>query len=266
MLQVVVVEDEADLREELCEFLRLSGMQAQGVGSWPELEAHLAEAPCDAVVLDINLPGDDGFRIASRLIDREGLGVVMVTSRAAQGDRIRGLKSGADAYLTKPVDLAELVATLESVCRRTRRSRAVPNVAPAPASTPTQAATVPSRSGAAPTTMDAQAGRWELRRLGWELRGPNGRATILTAAEHEFLTRVAATPGRPVARAELLGLDSDAPESTLRRLDAVVRRLRRKVEADVGLPLPVRSVHGVGYASTDLIDLGEGDLDATTGL
>lgn len=249
MLQVAVVEDEADLREELCEFLRLSGMQAQGVGSWTELEAHLAGNPCDAVVLDINLPGEDGFRIASRLIDHEGIGVVMVTSRVAQGDRIRGLKSGADAYLTKPVDLAELVATLESVCRRTRRPRVVP------------ATVAPSADGGQEGAEAEQ--RWELRRLGWELRGPNGRGATLTAAEHDFLTRVAATPGRPVERAELLGLPTDAPESSLRRLDAVVRRLRRKVEADIGLPLPVRSVHGVGYATTDIIMVAEMDADGT---
>lgn len=251
MLQVAVVEDETDLREELCEFLRLSGMQAQGVGSWTELEDHLAGNPCDAVVLDINLPGEDGFRIASRLIDHEGIGVVMVTSRVAQGDRIRGLKSGADAYLTKPVDLVELVATLESVCRRTRRPRPVPPATPRPAGTATPA---------------GESGRWELRRLGWELSGPNGRSTTLTAAEHEFLTRVAATPGRPVERAELLGLPIDAPESSLRRLDAVVRRLRRKVEGDIGLPLPLRSVHGVGYATTDLIVIAESEGDGVKGM
>lgn len=245
MLQVTVVEDEADLREELCEFLRLSGMQAQGVGSWGELESHLASNPCDAIVLDINLPGDDGFRIASRLIDREGLGVVMVTSRVAQSDRIRGLKSGADAYLTKPVDLAELVATLESVCRRTRRPRPLAQGGGGP--------------GASTEAAGGDTRQWELRRLGWELRGPNGRATILTAAEHEFLTRVAACPGQPVTRTDLLGLDTDAPETTLRRLDAVVRRLRRKVEGDIGLPLPLRSVHGVGYATTDLIVIADGD-------
>ncbi|MGC2855258.1 response regulator transcription factor [Novispirillum sp. DQ9] len=242
MLQVAVVEDEADLREELCEFLRLSGMQAEGLGGWNELEAHLAAAPCDAVVLDINLPDEDGFRIASRLIDREGLGVVMVTSRVAQGDRIRGLRSGADAYLTKPVDLAELVATLESVCRRTRRPR------PGPA-----------QPAAAPAPRAAEEPAWELRRLGWELRGPNGRSATLTAAEHDFLKSVAANPGRPVERAELLGLPDTAPESSLRRLDAVVRRLRRKVEASIGLALPVRSVHGVGYASTDRILVADGE-------
>ena len=117
-LAVVVVEDEDGLREELCEFLRLSGMEATGVSCGQALFAHLESHPCDAVVLDINLPGEDGFRLTPRLRQRPGLGVVMVTSRAGLDDRVRGLKTGADAYMVKPIDLLELVATLESVCRR----------------------------------------------------------------------------------------------------------------------------------------------------
>ncbi len=237
MLNIAVVEDEPDLREEICEFLTLSGMTACGMGSGEELDDHLDARACDVVVLDINLPGEDGFRIAHRLGARDGLGVVMVTSRAALEDRVHGLKTGADAYLVKPVDLQELVATVESVCRRTKRD------APAAPSSPT-----PQTPSA-----DRHAGEWHLRRLGWELAGPNGRSVALTAAEHDFLARLLAAPGRPVSRADLLGAHPPVPEGDLRKLDAVVRRLRRKVEDEIGFPLPVRAAHGIGYTATEMI-------------
>lgn len=250
MLKVAVVEDEPDLREEFCEFLRLSGMEAVGLSGGRELDAHLKSHATDAVLLDINLPDDDGFSIAARLREAGGeqaggtpsandLGVVMVTSRAALDDRVRGLRMGADAYLVKPVDLQELVATLKSVCRRlTRAGTAVDTAA---------------KTNRARRPVVGPPAGWSLGRLGWELTGPDGRAIALTAAEHDFLVRLAATPGRPVPRADLLGRCNDKDDGDLRRLDAVVRRLRRKVESDIGLPLPVRSVHGVGYAVTDTL-------------
>lgn len=232
MLKVAVVEDEADLCEELCEFLRLSGMEAHGMGSGADLDAFLAAAPCDALVLDVNLPEEDGFQIAERLrTTHEAVGIVMMTARGALADRVHGLRTGADAYLVKPVDLPELVATLESVCRRIRRSAGGDPVQPGPA---------------------AFAG-WELRRLGWELAGPNGRSVDLTAAEHDLIMRLAECPGHPVSRTELLGLAEPVREADLRKLDAVVRRLRRKVEEGIGLPLPVRAAHGAGYAATEEI-------------
>lgn len=237
MLSVAVVEDETDLREEICEFLALSGMVARGMGSAEELDDHLLVHACDAVVLDVNLPGEDGFRIARRLGTRDGLGVVMVTSRAALEDRVHGLRTGADAYMVKPVDLQELVATVESVCRRTKRDAS---------------AAFPPPAVQGPSVEDC-TGEWRLRRLGWELVGPNGQFVALTAAEHDFLGHLVAAPGLPVSRADLLGAQAPADSGDLRKLDAVVRRLRRKVEEEIGLPLPVRAVHGVGYTATELI-------------
>lgn len=237
MLKVAVVDDESDLREEFCEFLELSGMAAHGMGSAAELDDHLNAHECDVVVLDINLPGEDGFQIAHRLGTRDGLGVVMVTSRAALEDRVHGLNTGADAYLVKPVDLRELVATVESVCRRTKRD--------APAARSPSASQTPSAG--------RHSTEWCLRRLGWELVGPNGRSVALTAAEHDFLARLIAAPGRPVSRAALLGAQGPISEGDLRKLDAVVRRLRRKVEEEIGLALPVRAAHGIGYTATEMI-------------
>lgn len=233
-LAVVVVEDEDGLREELCEFLRLSGMEATGVSCGQALFAHLESHPCDAVVLDINLPGEDGFRLTPRLRQRPGLGVVMVTSRAGLDDRVRGLKTGADAYMVKPIDLLELVATLESVCRRIgERTGASPF---SPSSPPSSSSLPPASKG------------WTLAALGWKLVAPNGKAVPLTAAEHDFLRKLSATPGQAVSRITLMGDLPDPAPNDLRKLDAVVRRLRRKVEQETGLTPPIRAAHGVGYA------------------
>ncbi|MFA7429699.1 MAG: response regulator transcription factor [Rhodospirillaceae bacterium] len=225
MLNVAVVEGDCVLREELCRVLCQSGMDARGVGCGAGLDDYLRVQPCNVVVLEIDLPREDGFSITLRLREQhERLGVVMVTARAALEDRVRGLNAGADAYLVKPVDPLEFVATLKSVCRRT-----MPSVG----------------------TLAASQAPWVLRRLGWELAGPNGRSVALTAAEHTLLSQLAAAPGRPVSRRALLAMSEPGPACDLRKLDAVVRRLRRKVEDVIGLDLPVRAAHGVGYIATE---------------
>lgn len=225
MLTVIVVEDEAPFRETVCDYLSLRGFRAVGVGSEQALEAALAENSSPIVVLDVNLGRESGFAIARRLRGHHPhLGIVMLTARSATDDHVTGLDAGADCYLTKPVDLRVLEATISGLSRRLH----LPNGTSEPA--------------------DSTAG-WSLDDTAWQLSAPNGRSAPLTANEMTFLAMLAARTGVTVGRAAIaaaLGWRLD--EQTDSRIASLVNRLRRKVEQDTGFPLPVRATRTVGYA------------------
>jgi DNA-binding response OmpR family regulator len=117
--RIIVVDDEADLREAVVEYLRGEGFDASGADSGVALDARLAERPAALVVLDVNMPGEDGFSIARRLRVGTDIAIVMLTSRGDVVDRIVGLELGADDYLAKPFAMRELLARIRTVLRRT---------------------------------------------------------------------------------------------------------------------------------------------------
>ena len=97
MAEIVVVEDEASLRDDLVEYFGRCGHSVTGCGDADALDRHLASADPDILVLDINLPGEDGFSIARRLRERSSVGIIMLTARGLGVDRVVGLEVGADA-------------------------------------------------------------------------------------------------------------------------------------------------------------------------
>ena len=118
-LKIAVVEDHADLRELFIDRLRDAGHAVAGFGCAEDLDEHLAGQSVDLIILDLNLPGEDGFSIAQRLRDAHPkLAILMLTARTAVEDRIRGYASGADLYLPKPVSPQELMAAVGSIARR----------------------------------------------------------------------------------------------------------------------------------------------------
>ena len=118
-LKIAIVEDHEDLRELFVDFLREQSHDVAGFCSADDLDDHLACQDVDLLILDLNLPGEDGFSIARRLRSVHlGLHIIMVTARTAVEERIKGYASGADLYLSKPVSPAELAAAVGSVARR----------------------------------------------------------------------------------------------------------------------------------------------------
>jgi len=118
-LKIAIVEDHADLRELFVDFLREQSHDVAGFCCADDLDDHLAGQDVDLLILDLNLPGEDGFSIARRLRSAHlGLHIIMVTARTAVEERIKGYASGADIYLSKPVTPAELAAAVGSVARR----------------------------------------------------------------------------------------------------------------------------------------------------
>ena len=116
---VVVVDDEADLRDAVVAYLTRQGLSARGAANAAELRACLADAPADLVVLDLAMPGEDGLSVARWLRARgDDIGIVMLTAATEGVDRVVGLEVGADDYVAKPFDLRELLARLRAVLRR----------------------------------------------------------------------------------------------------------------------------------------------------
>lgn len=222
---LLVVEDMEDDRNDLVEFLQRRGFDARGVGSGSAMDEALAEAPADLVILDVNLPGESGVSIAARLKRTSDIGILMLTCRDRPHELVDGLDAGADAYLVKGTDLLVVEATVRSVLRR-----------------------IAGRPGTPALPRQDVPGIWTL--------DPDGRALALTgqppvplsASERRIIALLFAHRGHAVPRDDLVRAlgRSPSPQSQ-RNLDNIVRRLRRKVEAAVGRPLPLSSVYGVGY-------------------
>lgn len=229
---VAVVEDDAELRDDiLVPGLREFGFDVVGLESAEALYRHILSSPCELIVLDVGLPNEDGLSALAHLRAAKGmeLGIVMLTGLADGSDRVRGLAGGADAYLTKPVEIDVLAATLHSLLRRMR------TVSPASS----------SEQGESLVT------NWHLDEAGWCLLAPDGKQVPLTRSERRLLAPLLASAGAAVSREDLVSsLTEDTVSFDHHRLEMIIHRLRRKVEDRLGRPLPLRSVRGMGYVFT----------------
>ena len=223
MARIAVVEDELHLRTDLVEFLGECGHHAFGCNGAVELTQLLTTQTIDIFILDINLPGDNGFTIANRLRQslNNSIGIIILSARSKSLDRVVGLEVGADAYLTKPVELREVEAQVRAIERR---------LGPAP---------VPALSQSF----------WIYTPVTWMLAAPDGTSIKLTASERTFFSLLAHRPGEPVSRDTILSaLGKKRWDPSDRSVDALVHRLNTKAEKHFGQRLPISAVHGLGYA------------------
>nr|WP_295827811.1 response regulator transcription factor [uncultured Azospirillum sp.] len=233
---IVVVEDENSLRSDMVEYLSNCGFDAIGARDGAELDRLLRNRNAAIIILDVNLPDEDGFKIAARLRDGHGAGIIMVTARSSTVDRVVGLEIGADAYLVKPVELRELEAQVKSLLRRLSERAA---------ETASQA-TSGTAGGEAGDTADEA--RWSLDPTEWSLTNPAGIRISLTSMEMKLTSLLAAQARKPATRDQISqALYNRRWNPEDRSIDTVVGRLRHKVEGAIGGPAPLKSVHGVGY-------------------
>ena len=220
-MRIGLIEDNQDFRAEVAFHLTRAGHQIALESDGLDFDREFERAPCDLLVLDLGLPGEDGLSIAARVrVARPGTGIVMLTARSRLDERLDGLNEGADAYLSKPVDMRELVAVVASVGRRLRTS---------------------------PTGQEAGAA-WTLDPQTLSLVSPAGRSVVLTVNELALLQRLAAGHGAPVSRPSLAGgLGYTNPDFDDRRLEVAFSRLRQKIEAVEPGCSVVRSARGQGY-------------------
>jgi DNA-binding response OmpR family regulator len=225
--QIAVVEDDDEFRELMVSDLSSRGFAVVGMDSAEALYRYLSIRRCHIVVLDVGLPGEDGYSVARHLRQMSSVGIIMLTARGDAGDMARGFDTGADLYLIKPVDLDVLASAVTSLQRRLASSKVVP---------------APNKKN----------GSWSLVASGWTLSPPHGEEIALAEAERAFLQPLFARPGQPVARETLISELTDKPwEFDPHRLEVLVHRLRMRVKATTGLTLPIRAVRGVGYLFTD---------------
>ena len=231
---IVVVDDEAGAREMVGDYLRMHGFTVTLCDGGASLRATIAGQAPDLIVLDLNMPEEDGLSIVRDLKQRSTIPVIMLTATASPIDRVVGLELGADDYLAKPCELRELLARVRSVLRR-----AGPAAGLAAANTPAAAATGPKpvRFGTKWLDLDAQL-----------LRDDEGTEHPLTASEFGLLKVFAANPKRVLSRERLLDLaNARDAEAFDRAIDLRIMRIRRKIEPDPAHPSVIRTVRGGGY-------------------
>jgi DNA-binding response OmpR family regulator len=229
--RVLVVEDEVDVARLIKHTLDRSGELDVEIALTGEAALTMAtEHPPDLVVLDLNLPGFDGLEICRILRARPAsaaVPIIIVTARASESDRIRGLDLGADDYITKPFSPKEVVARVRAVFRRMEN----------------YSATAPEILHAADLTLDLP--RLRVTAEGREIEE-------LTPTEFALLAQMARSPGRVFTRAQLLdAVHGVAFESYERAIDAHIKNIRHKIEPNPPAPRYILTVYGVGYKFTD---------------
>jgi len=231
---IIIVDDEAPAREMVGDYLKMHGFAVTLCDGGKSLRGAIETgAPPDLVVLDLNMPEEDGLSIIRDLKSRNNVPVIMLTATASPIDRVVGLELGADDYVAKPCELRELMARIRSVLRRSAPVKTQPTDAAA-----AKAAKDPLvRFGTKWLDLEAQA-----------LRDDEGNEHPLTASEFGLLKVFAANPKRVLSRERLLELanarDSEAFD---RAVDLRIMRIRRKIEPDPTKPAVIRTIRGGGY-------------------
>ncbi len=229
MKRVLVVEDEASIREMVALNLKMAG--------WEVLEAESAEAAlellsknpkCDAALLDVMLPGMNGFSLCETIRrDDSDIGIIILSAKGQEEDKIRGLSIGADDYITKPFSVSELLARLTALCRRLHRS---------PAAEPD--ADAPERLVSGSFVLDQKS----------RMLYKAGQAIDLTQVEFQIMELFFRNPGTALVREKILeGVWGKGYFGDVKIVDVNIRRLRMKVEDKPSSPEHILTVWGYGY-------------------
>jgi two-component system, OmpR family, response regulator len=226
---IFVVDDEAAARDMIGDYLKLHGFKVTLCDGGTSLRAAIAKETPDLIVLDLNMPEEDGLSIVRDLKKQNNVPVIMLTATASPIDRVVGLELGADDYIAKPCELRELVARIRSVIRRST------------------AATGGATGGATARDRVRFGTKW-LDLDAHVLQDEEGLDHPLTASEFNLLKAFADHPRRVLSRERLLDLaNARDPDAFDRAIDVRITRIRRKVEPDPNHPRIIRTVRGAGY-------------------
>jgi DNA-binding response OmpR family regulator len=223
---ILVVEDDRPTRDLIARYLTDNHFRVSSAVTGAEGESALGRDPVDLVVLDLNLPDQDGLMLAKRLLAEHDIPIVILTGRTEEMDRVLGLELGADDYVTKPFSPRELLARIRAVLRRTQGK---------PGSRRTQALRVYRFAGL------------ELRSGTRKLISPSGDEVELTGGEFSLLVAFLNSPRQILSRDQLLESSRLYDDVYDRSIDVQILRLRRKIEADPSEPQLIRTERGAGY-------------------
>lgn len=231
LVHIIIVEDDKDQREELVSGLSHDkNFRVVGVTDSNELYRLLLSTVIDIIVLDLGLPGEDGFEIARQLRSipqTSWIGVIMLTGYSNEKSRVQGLQCGADVYLVKPVNMAELSAQIKSLARRMRLPQ-----------------------------MHRASNTWKYRSATRTLVCPSGRTIELTHKEASLIDLLIRNAGHPVSRRDIIrkAFGEDPLHYDERRLEAIVSRLRKKIRGQSPLQQPITVAHAFGYIFSDPVE------------
>ncbi|BAU50181.1 chemotaxis protein CheY [Sulfurifustis variabilis] len=227
--RVLIVDDEPQIREMLAEYLSGHGYEVTAADGGEAMRTALEQSVPDVILLDVNMPGEDGVSLARHVRERFDLPIIMVTAADEVVDRVVGLEVGADDYITKPFDPRELRARLKSVLRRYRRA-----AEPAAA--------------AEPEGGRVRFGRCRLDLEARRMVDGDGKEVPLTSMEFDLLRVFAERPNRVLSRDQLLTLTRNRGWDPFdRSIDIQIARLRKKIEPDPDHPQSIKTIRGAGY-------------------
>lgn len=223
---ILVVDDDLHIRTMLARFLTDHGLSVTEARDGREMQARMRATRPDLIVLDVMLPGDDGFTLCARLRAETNLPVILLTARGGDTDRVVGLELGADDYVAKPFNPRELLARIRAVLRRTGQ-----------------------------LCGDKARSPGIYRFAGWvldtgrrTLLSPEGALTELTSGEFDLLSALVQHPQSVMSRDQLLDLVHGRTSINIdRSIDVQMSRLRRKIEANPNAPLLIKTVRNGGY-------------------
>ncbi len=221
---IVIVEDDPVTRAKLAGYFLAEGYKVSEAGDGEQMRSIMLRQPADLLMIDINLPGEDGLKLTREQRERSDVGIILVTGRTDTVDRIVGLEIGADDYVTKPVEHRELLARVKGLLRRVGKGR-----------------------HAATTGMRSFYG-WTLDLARRTLQAAEGDFIELTGAEFKLLSVLTANPGQILSRERLLHEISRREwDASDRTVDVLVRRLRQKLNDNPRAPRIIVTAHGEGY-------------------
>jgi len=232
--RILVVDDDPDIRLVLREHLEPEGFEVIDAADGAEMRSIIVQEEIDLVILDLQLPDEDGLNLAKVLREKTDAGIVMLTGKGATVDMVVGLEVGADDYVAKPFKSRELLARIRSVLRRTKQARQ-------------------AKPGPGGGIVRFQG--WRFESAFQRLTDPDGEDTVLTAGESRLLQTLIDNVGNTVTRdilhREALGYDM---QNSSRNIDVLLGRLRRKLDADSAKENLIKSIRGVGYEFTGTIE------------
>lgn len=224
--RIIVCDDDTDLRETLAEFIALQGYAVEMAQDGAALRRLVPKVKPDLVLLDLNMPGEDGLSLARWLKSDHHCAILMLTAMGTLPDRVVGLEMGADDYLAKPFELAELRARIRAVLRRTMSAVVI--------------------NGRPPDRM--RFGKCVFDLTERQLFDDQGNGMPLTAMEYDLLYVFATHPRRVLNRDQILELAHNRQWDPFdRSVDNRIARLRKKIEVDPAHPRVLRTVRGEGY-------------------
>ncbi|MDQ9169358.1 response regulator [Oxalobacteraceae bacterium R-40] len=225
--RILIVDDDFDIRSLLADYLESNGFHALTAPDGMSMARVLAEQKIDLVVLDWNMPGEDGLSLCRKLRANSNLPIIMLTARGEPVDRIIGLETGADDYVSKPFEPRELLARIRSLLRRSH---------------------APVAGSASALRQQLQFANWTLDCDAGHLIAADGMIVMLSSAELRLLKVFLDNPKRVLSRDQLLNHTQGSDAGALdRAIDIQVSRLRQKLNEDARSPQIIKTVRNGGY-------------------